>query len=270
MVRDLYINKDTMTRKKMLNKRAVIIASSLAAIPLTAVLIVVATHRGRRKSLQTSGSLEQTRSKMSFIVTTATHSQQQKEKSQAQPQPPRQASETKKTAKTTTTTAATIISANTIVDDKDITTPGVESSPTVPSSTSDSSVIAPSSSSSSPQTSKEEEISVFEEARKTGGSLKELIVTAIKEAKDSAKGTGKRLKQQTINVATKDDSKDIHSLGDNVNSLVRLFEETMTKIRKEPYNEQIKLLDSYKDLLQTHIKVIDARNRMASKLKPGA
>src|SRR5215217_2527087 len=269
MVRDLYINKDTMTRKKMLNKRAVIIASSLAAIPLTAVLIVVATHRGRRKSLQTSGSLEQTRSKMSVIVTTATHSQQQKEKSQAQPQPPRQASETKKTAKTTTT-AATIISANTIVDDKDITTPGVESSPTVPSSTSDSSVIAPSSSSSSPQTSKEEEISVSEEARKTGGSLKELIVTAIKEAKDSAKGTGKRLKQQTINVATKADSKDIHSLGNNVNSLVRLFEETMTEIRKEPYNEQIKLLDSYKDLLQTHIKVIDARNRMASKLKPGA
>jgi hypothetical protein len=253
----------------MLNKRAVIIASSLAAIPLTAVLIVVATHRGRRKSLQTSGSLEQTRSKTSVIVTTATHTQQQKEKSQAQPQPPRQASETKKTAKTTTT-AAIIISANTIVDDKDITTPGVESSPTVPSSTSDSAVIAPSSSSSSPQTSKEEEISVSDEARKTGGSLKELIVTAIKEAKDSAKGTGKRLKQQTINVATKDDSKDIHSLGDNVNSLVRLFEETMTKIRKEPYNEQIKLLDSYKDLLQTHIKVIDARNRMASKLKPGA
>lgn len=252
----------------MLNKRAVIIASSLAAIPLTAVLIVVATHRGRRKSLQTSGSLEQTRSKMSVIVTTATHSQQQKKKPQAQPQPPRQGSETKKTAKTTTT-AATIISANTIVDDKDITTPGVESSPTVPSSTSDSAVIVPSSS-SSPQTSKEEEISVSDEARKTGGSLKELIVTAIKEAKDSAKGTGKRLKQQTINVATKDDSKDIHSLGDNVNSLVRLFEETMTKIRKEPYNEQIKLLDSYKDLLQTHIKVIDARNRMASKLKPGA
>ena len=257
-----------MTRKKMLSKRAVIIASSLAAIPLTAVLIVVATHRGRRKSLQTTGSLEQTRSKMSVIVTTATHSQQQKEKPRAQPQPPRQGSETKKTAKTTTT-AATIISANTIVDDKDITTPGVESSPTVPSSTSDSAVIVPSSS-SSPQTSKEEEISVSDEARKTGGSLKELIVTAIKEAKDSAKGTGKRLKQQTINVATKDDSKDIHSLGGNVNSLVRLFEETMTEIRKEPYNEQIKLLDSYKDLLQTHIKVIDARNRMASKLKPGA
>jgi hypothetical protein len=258
-----------MTRKKMLNKRAVIIiASSLAAIPLTAVLIVAATHRGRRKSLQTSGTLGQTRSKMSVIVTTATHSQQQKEKSQAQPQPPWQGSETKKTSKTTTT-AATIISANRIVDDKDIPAPGVESSPMMPSSTSDGAVIVPSSSSPS-QTSKEEEISVSDEARKTGGSLKELIVTAIKEAKDSAKGTGKRLKQQTIDIATKADSKDIHSLGNNVNSLVGLFEETMIEIRKERYDEQIKLLDSYKDLLQTHIKVVDARDRMASKLKPGA
>ena len=256
-----------MIRKRVLNKRAVIIASSLAAIPLTVLLIAAATHRGRRKSLQTSGFLRQTRSKTS-VNTTATHSQQQKEKLQAQPQSPWQGSETKKTA-ATTTTAATTISANTFVDDKDIvTTSGVVPSPMVPSSTSDSPVIVPSSSSS--QTPKEEEISVSDEASKAGESLKELIVTAIKEARDSAKGTGKRLKEQTINIATTADSKDIHSLGDNVNSLVRLFEETMTEIRKERYDEQIKLLDSYKDLLQTHIKVVDTRARMARKLKPGA
>ena len=256
-----------MIRKRVLNKRAVIIASSLAAIPLTVLLIAAATHRGRRKSLQTSGFLRQTRSKTS-VNTTATHSQQQKEKLQAQPQSPWQGSETKKTA-VTTTTSATTISANTFVDDKDIvTTSGVVPSPMVPSSTSDSPVIVPSSSSS--QTPKEEEISVSDEASKAGESLKELIVTAIKEARDSAKGTGKRLKEQTINIATTADSKDIHSLGDNVNSLVRLFEETMTEIRKERYDEQIKLLDSYKDLLQTHIKVVYTRARMARKLKPGA
>jgi F0F1-type ATP synthase beta subunit len=134
----------------------------------------------------------------------------------------------------------------------------------VSSSTSDSSAIV------SPQTPKEEEISVSDEATKAGESLKEFIVTAIKEAKDSAKETGKRLKEQTINIATTVDSKDIRSLGDNVNASVDLFEETMTEIRKERYDEQIKLLDSYKDLLQTHIKVIDARSRMAKKLKPGA
>jgi hypothetical protein len=255
-----------MVRKGVLNKRVVIIvASSLAAIPLTVVLIAAATRKERRKSLQTSRFLGQTRLKKN-VITTATHSQQQEEKPQLQS--PWQGSKTnKQTATTTTTTAASIISTNAIVDDKDITTPGVVQSPTVPSSTSDSAVIV---SSSSSQTSKEEEISVSDEARKAGESLKELVVTAIKEAKDSATGTGKQLKEQTIDIAATADSKDIRSLEDNVNALVGLFEETMIEIRKERYNEQIKLLDSYKDLLQTHIKVAAARRRMASKLKPGA
>ena len=247
-----------------LNKRVLMIVSSLAAIPLAAVLIAAATRKGRRKSLQTSGFLDQTRSKKS-VITTANHSQQQEEKPQPQPQSPWQGSETSKQTSTTTNTATTIISTNAIVDDKDITTPEVVVSSTVPSITSDSAVIA---SSSSSQTSKEEEISVSDEARRAGESLKELVVTAIKEAKDSATGTGKRLKEQTIDIAATADSKDIHSLGDNL--LVSLFEETMIEIRKERYNEQIKLLDSYKDLLQIHIKVADARRRMASKLKPGA
>ena len=255
-----------MVRKGVLNKRAVIIvvASSLAVIPLTVVLVAAATRKGRRKSLQTSGFLDQTRSKKS-VITTATYGQQQEEK--PQPQSPWQRSETNKQTATTTNTAATTISTNATVDDKDITTPGVVVSSTVPSITSDSAVIVSSSPSPS-QTSKEEEISVSDETRRTGESLKELVVTAIKEAKDSATGTGKRLKEQTIDIAATADSKDIHSLGDDL--LVSLFEETMIEIRKEGYDKQIKLLDSYKDLLQTQIKVADARRRMARKLKPGS
>jgi hypothetical protein len=257
-----------MVRKKRLNKRVVIIASFIIAIPLTAVLIAAATNRIERKSLQTSGLLGQTTSKRS-IITTATHNQRQKEKPQAQSHPPWQGSSTKKTQKKTTTTiAATVTSTDTIVDDKDITRPVVVPPPTMPSSTSNSTVIV--SPSPSPQTTKEEEISVSDEARKAGESLKELVVTAIKEAKDSATGTGKQLKEQTIDIAATADSKDIHSLEDNISALVSLFEETMIEIRKERYDEQIKLLDSYKDLLQTHIKVANVRRRMASKLKPGA
>ncbi|HYZ60766.1 MAG TPA: hypothetical protein VE544_14015 [Nitrososphaeraceae archaeon] len=248
-----------------LNKRVLVIVSSLAAIPLTIALIAAASHRVKsHKLLQSRGFLGQTRSKTSVITTIPTHSQQQKEKSKAQPQSPWQGSETR--AATMTTTTATI-STDAIVADKDvITAPRVVPSPMVPSSTSDSAVIV----SSSSQTSKEEEISVSDEAKRAGESLKELVVTAIKEAKDSATGTGKRLKEQTIDIAATADSKDIRSLEDNVNALVSLFEETMIEIRKERYDEQIKLLDSYKDLLQTHIKVADARRRMASKLKPGA
>jgi hypothetical protein len=243
------------------DKRALIVASSLAAIPLATVLVAATIYRRRPKSLQKSTFLGQdTRSKTSVI--TATHKQQQREKSQAELHSPRHGSEAGATT-TITTTAA--ISTNTVVADKDITPPGVAPSPMVGYITSDSQTIVPSS-----QTQKEEDISVSDEAKKAGESLKELVVTAIKEAKDSATGTGKQLKEQTIDIAATADSKDIRSLGDNINALVGLFEETMIEIRKERYNEQIKLLDSYKDLLKTHIKVATARRRMARKLKPGA
>jgi hypothetical protein len=254
-----------------INKRALVIASSIAAIPLTIALIAAASHRGRKhKLLQSKGFLEQTNPKTSVITTVVTHSQQQKEKPQPQPQSPWQGSETNKQTATATTTAAAITStANASIDDRDITPPEVVLSSTVPSSTSGSTVIV---SPSSPQTSREEEVSLSDEAKKAGESLKELVVTAIKEARDSAMGTGigKQLKEQTIDIAAKADSKDIHSLRDNVNVSVGLFEEMMIEIRKERYNEQIKLLDSYKDLLQRQIKVADARRRMANKLKPGA
>jgi len=253
----------------MLNKRTVIVASSLVAIPLTAIIIATAIHRRRRKSLETSRFSGQTRSTANVITTTTTaviDRQQLKEKSQAQLQPSSQGYETKAAAMTAT--AATISTNTTIATKEDITTTpaAVVPSPMGPSGNPDSAIRTP----SSYQTPEEEEISVSDEAKKSGESLKDLIVTAIKEAKDSAKGTGKRLKEQTINIAATTDSKDIHSLGDNVNALVGLFEETMIEIRKERYDQQIKLLDSYKDLLQKHIKVIDARGRMARKLKHGA
>lgn len=258
-----------MVRKRMLNKRTVIVASSLVAIPLTVIIIATAIHRRRRKSLETSRFSGQTRSTANVITTAAAviDRQQLKEKSQAQlQQPSSQGSETK--AAEMTATAATISTNTTIATKEDITTApaAVVPSPMGPSGNPDSAIITP----SSYQTPEEEEISVSDEAKKSGESLKDLIVTAIKEAKDSAKGTGKRLKEQTINIAATTDSKDIPSLGDNVNALVGLFEETMIEIRKERYDQQIKLLDSYKDLLQKHIKVIDARGRMARKLKPGA
>lgn len=241
------------------NKKILILASSVATISLATLLVATALHRRRHESPRTQGFLEQTRSTKGVNTTSAIHREQLKEKSSESKPTPWQESKTK-AVKRFTTNNATVISKNT--------TPVAVPSPSVPSSTSDSAVMADSSSSS--QTPIEEEISVSDEAKKSGESLKEMIVTAIKEAKDSAKGTGKRLKEQTINISATTDSKDIHSLGDNVNALVGLFEETMIEIRKERYDQQIKLLDSYKDLLQKHIKVIDARGRMARKLKPGA
>jgi hypothetical protein len=236
------------------------LASSLATISLATMLIATALHRRRHKSPRKQGFLRQTRSTKGVNTTSAVHREQLKEKFPEAKPMPWQGSKTKAVTRITNTTNATISSKNT--------TPAAVPSPPVPSSTSDSAAVIVDSSSQTPK--EEEEISVSDEAKKSGESLKELIVTAIKEAKDSAKGTGKRLKEQTIDIAATADSKDIHSLGDNISALVGLFEKTMIEIRKERYDEQIKLLDSYKDLLQTHIKVVNARGRMASKLKPGA
>lgn len=259
----------------MLNKKALIVATSLGAIPLTAVLIAIVTRRAKHGSLQRSTLLGQTRSESSNITTATatTQSQQQKEESQSQSQSEsvhHQRSETAEATMTSATTTATTISSNVTDNDKDIPIPvalavTVSSPMEPPSSTGTASI-----SSTTSQTTKENEISISDEAKKAGESLKELIIEAIKDAKHSAKGTGNRLKEETVDIADTSDSKDIQSLKSNVNTLVVLFERMMTEIRKEHYDEQIKLLQSYKDLLQTQIKVVNARGTMARKLKPGA
>src|SRR5919108_1220592 len=263
MVRDvLYHGRRTSDKKMTPNKRTLILASSIAAIPLATLLVASAIQRRRRrKSPQTHEFLRAKKSTTGVNANNAIDRQQLKGKSQEQQSTSLQESEIKAVMRATD---GTITSKSTTTTTTTTTVPSAIPSIIVPSSTSDSGVIV------SHQTPKEEERSLSEEARKAGGSLKELIVTAVKEAKDSAKQTGKRVSEQTINITATVDSKDIRSLGDNVNALVDIFEKTMTEIRKESYDDQIKLLDSYKELLHRHLKVIHARSRMASKLKPGA
>ena len=57
-----------------INKRALVIASSIAAIPLTIALIAAAaSHRGRKhKLLQSKGFLEQTNPETNDITSTTT------------------------------------------------------------------------------------------------------------------------------------------------------------------------------------------------------
>ena len=120
---------------------------------------------------------------------------------------------------------------------------------------------------------KEEETttSVSIKARQAGESLKELITAAVKEAKDKAQHTGKQLKDQTLGIAVTADSKDIRSLGSSdVQTMTMLFEDMMSEIRKEGYDEQVILLSSYKRLLEEQIRVASSRLRLASRLKPGA
>jgi hypothetical protein len=237
------------------NKRTLIIASSLTAIPLITLLIAVAIQRKRRKSSRRVEFLAQTKSTKHVNTTNATDKKQQTAW---------QRSETRAVINTANAITNGNTNASTTTNISNTSNnPAALTAPILTSET-DSDIII------SHQAAKEAQASLSDEAKKAGGSLKELIVEAVREAKDSAKQTGKRMKEQTINIATTVDSKDIHSLEANADALVELFEEIMAEIRKESYDDQVKLLDSYKELLRTHIKVIHARIRMASKLKPGS
>jgi hypothetical protein len=120
------------------------------------------------------------------------------------------------------------------------------------------------------ETATSEEESVSTKAREAGRSLKDLIYSLGRKTKEVTEETARELKEQSVDISTKTDAQDIHHLGDDVEKLITVFEDTMTEIRKEPYDEQEKLLVGYKKLLEEQINVITARLSMAKRLKPGA
>ncbi|MFL6511669.1 MAG: hypothetical protein ACJ70X_01840 [Nitrososphaera sp.] len=259
----------------MQNKKTIMLASSVVAIPMIVIIIAAAIHKRKPKSPQaiiTSLTQMSSKGNSNNIATATDTSRQQNEESFAQRKNSQIESEPIEVRTTTkaTTAAATIVSNNITNKDKDIAPPVApivvpySKEPSSSSPRIEENVIL------SSQTSQVEEISVSGEARMAGESLKDLIVEAIKDAKDSAKETGKRLKEQTVDIAATTDSRDIQSLKDYTNTLVRLFETMIIEIRKEPYDMQIKLLEGYRDILQTQNKVVNARGRMASKLKTGS
>jgi hypothetical protein len=120
------------------------------------------------------------------------------------------------------------------------------------------------------ETATSEEESVSTKAKEAGKSLKDLIYSVGKKTKEVTEEKARELKSQSVDISTKTDARDIQHLGDDVENLITVFEDTMTEIRKEPYDEQEKLLVGYKKLLEEQINVINARLSMAKRLKPGA
>jgi hypothetical protein len=115
-----------------------------------------------------------------------------------------------------------------------------------------------------------EEESVSTKAREAGRSLKDLISSLGRKTKEITEEKARELKAQSVDISAKTDARDIQHLGDDVEKLITVFEDTMTEIRKEPYNEQERLLVGYRKLLEEQINVINARLSMAKRLKPGA
>ena len=116
----------------------------------------------------------------------------------------------------------------------------------------------------------QEEESVSAKAKEAGRSLKELVYSLGRKTKEVTEEKTRELKEKSVDISASTDARDIQNLGGNVDRLITVFEDTMTEIRKEPYDEQEKLLTGYRKLLEEQINVVNARMEMARRLKPGA
>jgi hypothetical protein len=116
----------------------------------------------------------------------------------------------------------------------------------------------------------EDEESVSAKAKQASKSLRELVHSLSRKTKEVTEEKARELKAHSLGISATTDARDIQQLGDDVEKLITVFEDTMTEIHKEPYDEQQKLLLGYKKLLEEQIKVINARLDMAKRLKPGA
>jgi hypothetical protein len=115
-----------------------------------------------------------------------------------------------------------------------------------------------------------EEESLSARARDVGQSLRDLVIYIGQKAKAITEQGTTDLKAQATQMADLDikkDARDIQNLGPNIDNIINVFEDIMTDIRKERYGEQQRLLVGYKKLLEEQINVIDARLKMAKRLK---
>jgi hypothetical protein len=116
--------------------------------------------------------------------------------------------------------------------------------------------------------STEEEESVSTKAKETGQRLKELITAIGKKTRVAVEGKTKELSEMNASdISAAQDARNISVLGSQVEVLITAFEDTMTQVRKQPYDEQVKLLTGYKKLLEEQINVINSRIDWSKRLK---
>ncbi len=117
------------------------------------------------------------------------------------------------------------------------------------------------------QEDEEEDESISAKARETGESFKGFIVTLGKKAMAITDEKTMETTNESMDIGAKRDSQSISTLGANVEKAITVFEDTITNIRKESYDEQAKILTGYKKLIEEQINVINARLSMVKKFK---
>jgi flagellar hook-basal body complex protein FliE len=113
--------------------------------------------------------------------------------------------------------------------------------------------------------------SVSTKAKEAGQSLKEIVKSLGKKTKLATGQAAQQIKDKAdvgSDIDNKKDSRYIQALGENVEKVVTVFEDTMTEISNErDYDEQENLLIGYKKLLEEQINVINSKLKMVKRLK---
>ena len=117
------------------------------------------------------------------------------------------------------------------------------------------------------QEDEEQGESISTKARETGQSFKGFIVTLGKKAMAITDEKTMETTNESTDIGAKRDSQSIQTLGANVEKAITVFEDTITDIRKESYDEQANILTGYKKLIEEQINVINARLSMVKKFK---
>jgi hypothetical protein len=112
----------------------------------------------------------------------------------------------------------------------------------------------------------EEDESISAKAKEAGQSFKDFLVTLGNKAITITEGKTIETRNESLDIGAKRDSQAIQTLGANVEKAITVFEDTITDLRKESYDEQAQILIGYKKLIQEQINVINARLSMVKKL----
>lgn len=107
-------------------------------------------------------------------------------------------------------------------------------------------------------------------AERTVDAVTDLIDSSIDRAATTVRSKVKELMKSGAlepgYLAARKDSADIGRLGPLVTGLARTFEDTMTMVRKHPYDEQERILTGYKRLMEEQVNVINSRMHFVKRI----
>jgi DNA-binding transcriptional regulator YbjK len=110
---------------------------------------------------------------------------------------------------------------------------------------------------------------IADRVKEAGLSFKEMIASLTDKAKTVTEEKTQALKDKSAETIspTRRDAHDIQALGITVQSVIAIFEETMTHIERQGYDQQEKLLNGYKRLLEEQINVVRSRLNLVKRIQ---